>query len=129
LTIADLTILAAIVLAIGSIVPAKLGNSGKYNNANPRDPGFYAQGLRARSQGAHLNGFETFPFFAAAVILAEMRHVPQRSVDILAVAFILIRLIFVLSYLADRSTLRSATWFVGFCCNLAIFFLPVWSLG
>jgi uncharacterized MAPEG superfamily protein len=129
MTIADFMILAAILLATGSIVPAKLRRSGEYNNARPRDPGFYSDGLRARSQGAHQNGFETFPFFAAAVILAEMRHVPQGSVDVLAVAFILIRLIFVFSYLADRSTLRSACWFVGFGCNLAIFFLPVWSRG
>ncbi len=125
MTIADFTLLAAIFLTIVSIVPAKF--SRQYDNATPRDPGFYATGLRARSQGAHLNGFETFPFFAAAVILAEMHHAPQAPLDTLAVAFILIRLMFVMSYLADRPTLRSATWFAGFICNLLIFFLPVLS--
>jgi uncharacterized MAPEG superfamily protein len=127
MTIADLTLLAAVFLTIVPIVPAKLEGSRQYNNANPRDPGFYTPGLRARSQGAHLNGFETFPFFAVAVILAEIRHAPQVTIDTLAVGFILVRLIFVLSYLGDRPTLRSAAWFTGFGGNLAIFFLPVFG--
>jgi uncharacterized MAPEG superfamily protein len=127
MTIADLCLLAAVILTILSIVPAKLDGRRQYDNANPRDPAFYTPGLRARSQGAHMNGFEAFPFFAAAVILAEMRSVPQHTVNILAVAFILARIAYVLLYLTDRPSLRSAVWTVGFVCNLAIFFSPAWA--
>jgi uncharacterized MAPEG superfamily protein len=127
MTIADLTLLAAVMLTILSIGPAKLNGIGEYDNANPRDPRFYTPGLRARSQGAHLNGYEAFPFFAAAVILAEMRHAPQGTLDVLAVAFILIRVVYVLLYLGNRPSLRSLVWSVGFACNLAIFFLPLWA--
>ena len=77
--------------------------------------------------GAHQNGFEAFPLFAAAVILAEMRAVPQGTVDLLAVAFVVVRLVYVLLYLGDRPSLRSMVWWVGFACNLAIFFSPVWA--
>jgi uncharacterized MAPEG superfamily protein len=127
MTIADLCLLAAVVLTILSIMPAKLSGAREYDNGNPRDPRFYTPGLRARSQGAHLNGYETFPFFAAAVILAEMRSVPQATVDALALAFIVARVVYVMLYLADRPTFRSGVWSVAMLCNLAIFFSPVFT--
>ncbi len=127
MTIADLCLLAAVILTIATIAPAKLDGGREYDNANPRDPGFYKPGLRTRSQGAHLNGYEAFPFFAAAVILAEMRLAPQGIVNGLAVAFIVIRVAYVALYLTDRPTARSIVWSAGFVCNLAIFFAPVWA--
>ena len=127
MTIAELCLLAAVVLTILSIAPAKLSGRREYDNGNPRDPRFYTPGLRARSQGAHLNGYEALPFFASAVILAEMRSVPQGPVNVLAVAFITARILYVLLYLADRPGLRSVVWSMGFACNLAIFFSPVWA--
>jgi uncharacterized MAPEG superfamily protein len=127
MTIADLCLLACVALTIASIMPAKLSGVRDYDNANPRDPRFYTPGLRSRSQGAHLNGYEAFPFFAAAVILAEMRSVPQGTVNALAVAFVVVRIAYVLLYLTDRPSARSVAWFVGFACNLAIFFAPVWA--
>ena len=125
MTIADLCLLAAVILTIASIAPAKLNGARTYDNAYPRDPRFYTAGLRARSQGAHLNGYEAFPFFAAAVILAEMRAVPQGTVNALAVAFIVARICYVLLYLTDRPRWRSVVWSVGLACNLAIFFSPL----
>src|ERR1700686_2121129 len=101
MTIADLCLLAAVVLTILSIMPAKFDGRLEFDNGNPRDPRFYTPGLRARSQGAQQNGFETFPFFAAAVILAEMRSVPQGTVNALAVAFVVVRIVYVLLYLTD----------------------------
>jgi len=127
MTIADLCLLAAVVLTILSIAPAKINGERQYDNANPRDPSFYTPGLRARSQGAHLNGYEAFPFFAAAVILAEMRGVPQGTVNTLAVAFIAARIVYVLLYLGNRPTARSIVWSIGFACNLLIFFSPAWT--
>jgi uncharacterized MAPEG superfamily protein len=127
MTIAELCLPASVVLTILSILPGKLDGRREYDNANPRDPRFYTPGLRARSQGAHLNGYEAFPFFAAAVILAEMRSVPQGIVNALAVAFLLARVGYVALYLADRPTLRSVIWSVGLGCNLAIFFSPAWA--
>jgi uncharacterized MAPEG superfamily protein len=129
MTIADLCLLAAVILTVVSIMPAKFDGRREYDNANPRDPRFYTAGLRARSQGAHQNGFEAFPFFAASVILAEMRAVPQPTINILAVAFILARIAYVLLYLTDRPTARSAVWSIGVVCNLAIFFSPIWAKG
>jgi uncharacterized MAPEG superfamily protein len=127
MTIAELCLLACVILTIASVMPAKIIGRREYDNGNPRDPRFYTQGKRARALGAHLNGFEAFPFFAASVILAEMRGVPQPTVNALAVAFVAVRIVYVLLYLGDRPTLRSAVWSIGFVCNLAIFFAPVWA--
>ena len=127
MTIAELCLLGAVVLTILSIMPAKLSGRGEYDNGNPRDPRYFTPGLRSRSQGAHLNGYEAFPFFAVAVILAEMRAVPQGTVDKLAVAFLVARILYVLLYLGDRPSLRSVVWSVGFACNVAIFFSPLWA--
>jgi len=127
MTIAELCLLGAVILTIVSIVPAKLNGAREYDNGNPRDPRFYTPGLRVRSQGAHLNGYEAFPFFAASVILAEMRLVPQSMVNALAAAFLVARILYVLLYLTDRPTSRTVAWSVGLLCNLAIFFSPAWA--
>jgi uncharacterized MAPEG superfamily protein len=46
-----------------------------------------------------------------------------------AVAFVVLRIVYVLMYLTDRPSLRSAAWWIGFFCNLAIFLLPAWAKG
>ena len=117
MTIADLCLLASVILTIASIIPAKASGRREVDNGNPRDPRFYTPGLRARSLGAHLNGYEAFPFFAVSVILAEMRAVSQGTVNELAVAFVVARIVYVLLYLGDRPSLRSVVWFVGFACQ------------
>ena len=127
MTIAELCLLGAVILTLVSILPAKLSGARDYDNANPRDPRFYTPGLRVRSQGAHLNGYEAFPFFAASVILAEMRLVPQSTVNALAAAFLVVRIVYVLLYLTDRPSSRTVAWSVGLLCNLAIFFAPAWA--
>ena len=63
--------------------------------------------MRSRALGAHLNGIETFPFFAFAILLAEFRMAPQPWVDALAIAFLAIRLVYVGPYLTNRPTLRT----------------------
>jgi uncharacterized MAPEG superfamily protein len=127
MTIADLCLLGAVLLIVLSIMPAKLDGRAEYDNANPRDPAFYKPGLRTRALGAHQNGFETFPFFAAAVILAELHGGPQATVNALAVAFLLARVAYVACYLGNRPTARSMVWSLAFACNLGIFFSPLWG--
>lgn len=125
MTIADLCLLGAVMLILFSIMPAKLAGLRAFDNANPRDPAFYRDPFRSRALAAHQNGFETFPFFAAAVLLAEMRAMPQGTVNALALGFLAARIIYVACYLGNQPTLRSVVWTLGFACNLAIFFLPL----
>lgn len=108
-----------------TIVPIKWIGSRHYDNANPRDPAFYTDPIRARALAAHQNGIETFPFFAAAVILAEFRAAPQNLINEMAVLFVIVRIAYVFTYLGNRPRLRSILWNIGFGINVGVFFLPL----
>jgi uncharacterized MAPEG superfamily protein len=125
MTIAEWCIFASVALYLLTIAPFKAIHRRSFNNAKPRDPGFYEDPLRARAFGAHINGIEAFPFFAAAVLLAEFRAAPQNLINELAVLFLIVRIAYVLTYLGNRPSLRSILWNVGFVINVGIFFLPM----
>ena len=79
---------------------------------DPEQPRFQVGGLigqSVRAYGAHLNGLETFPWFAAAVIVAHMVGGPSRIVDILAVIYILAVRIGHLAAYSRRSAASSRT--------------------
>ena len=128
MTLAELMLPTFVLLIIGTIGLAK-GWGGGFDNSKPRDPTFYQEPLRARALAAHQNGWEAFPFFAAAVLLAEMRHGPQGIVNGLAIAFVLLRTVYVAMYVANKPTPRSTVWLCAFAVNLAIFFMPWWARG
>jgi uncharacterized MAPEG superfamily protein len=125
MTIAEWCVFAIVMLYLLSIAPIKWLRFRRFDNSKPRDPAFYEDPLAARSLGAHQNGIEAFPFFAAAILLAEFRACPQRLIDELAVLFVIMRVAYVFTYLGDRPTLRSILWSIGFAINIAIFFMPV----
>ena len=124
MTIAEWCVFGAVLLYLLTIAPVKWIRFRRFDNSKPRDGAFYEDPIAARALGAHLNGLETFPFFAVAVLLAEFRLGPQRLIDELAVLFVIVRIAYVFTYLGDRPTLRSILWSIGFAINLAIFFMP-----
>ena len=125
MTIADFCLFGAVTICLLTIGAAKAGGRREYDNRHPRDGAFYSSGWRARALGAHQNGMEGFAFFAAAVLLAELRGVDQRLVDGLAIAFIIARLTYVIAYIDDRPTLRSVIWSLGLLVNVALFCSPL----
>ncbi len=125
MTVAEWCVFGTVVLYLLTIVPIKWVGFRSYDNAKPRDPGFYDTPLRARALGAHQNGIEAFPFFAAAVLLAEFRAAPQNLINELAVLFLIVRVAYVFTYIGGRPRLRSILWNVGFVINVGIFFLPM----
>ena len=124
MTVAEWCVFGTVMLYLLTIVSIKWIGFRRYDNARPRDPAFYDEPLRARALGAHQNGIEAFPFFAAAVLLAEFRAAPQNLINELAVLFLIVRIAYVLTYIGDRPRLRSILWNVGFLINIAIFFMP-----
>ena len=123
MTIADWCLFGAVILYLVSLAPAKALAAREFDNAQPRDPAFYADPVRGRMLGAHINGIEAFPFFAVAVLLADFRAAPQVWIDGLAILFLSTRILFVLAYVGDRPTLRTTLWNAAFAFNAAIFFL------
>jgi uncharacterized MAPEG superfamily protein len=95
----------------------------RFDNRDPRTWQSKLTGMPARAHAAHLNSFEAFPFFAAAVIVAQLAQAPQPRIDSLALAFVALRLGFGVCYLAGWATLRSLVWALGFTCCVALFFI------
>ena len=101
------------------IVYAKLVGRA-FNNRAPRLALSKLEGAPARAHWAHLNAFEAFPFFAAAVILAMYRDVDQSTVDSYALVFIAARVLHGIFYVADWASLRSLVWFIGLACPVIL---------
>jgi uncharacterized MAPEG superfamily protein len=77
-----------------------------------------------RAYGAHLNGLETFPWFAAAVIVSHMIGGPSRIADVLAVLYVLVRIGHMIAYMFGRQPLRTTAFALSQFIALAIFILP-----
>ncbi len=112
-------VLVAGLLPYAATLTAKGG--ARFDNRNPRAWLAAQSGWRARAHAAQLNGFEAFPLFAAAVLVAQHLHAPQGRVDLLALVFVAARVVYLFTYLADLHVLRSIVWFVGIGSAVAIF--------
>lgn len=123
MTIALWCILIAALLPIVFTAVAKYGHEAGIHKLNRQPRVFQAEltGFRARAHWAHLNSIEAFPPFAAAVLVAQWVHAPQGRIDLLAVLFVVLRLIYGAFYLSDRALLRSLTWFLGLACVIGLF--------
>ena len=120
MTIAYWCVLAAGLMPFLWTIVAKVKGE-RFNNRTPREWQARLSGLPARAHAAHLNAFEAFPLFAAAVLIADRLGAPQATVDMLALAFIALRVLYGILYLADQHALRSLVWFAGIACTVAIF--------
>ncbi|HQQ73557.1 MAG TPA: MAPEG family protein [Pseudomonadales bacterium] len=122
LTIADWCILAAGIL-VPFVFTIYAKASKDFDNSKPRDYMEHLAGARKRAYWAVQNGQETFPLFVAAVLLAERASAAQATVDMLAVGFVVCRLVYGVMYVLDKATLRSLVWVaaMGFIVTLFTF--------
>jgi uncharacterized MAPEG superfamily protein len=120
-------IVAAWVLIYAGKLPVAVAmqRAGGYDNHHPRAQQAALTGWGARSVAAHLNGFETFAPFAAAVLVAHICGAATGTVDLLAVVFVVSRVVYVGLYLADLASLRSMVWSVGWIATFGLFLTPV----
>ena len=100
-------------------------SQGGYDNRAPREWLGKLGGWQARANAAQANTFEALPFFFAAVIIAHQLGAPQTLLDILALLFVTLRIIYVAMYVADLHMARSAIWAAALLVNIAIL-LSVW---
>lgn len=94
-------------------------------NLAPRSFEERLTGWRQRAHWAHLNAFENFPPFVAAVIVAQQLGALQATVDKLALAFIVFRVAHGVFYIANQGVLRSLAFAGGAACTIAIFLSAV----
>jgi uncharacterized MAPEG superfamily protein len=95
---------------------------GGFDNHDPR--GWLARQTdwRARANAAQANSFEALPFFIGAVIIAHQLGAAQARLDILAMLFITLRIIYISMYVADLPTIRSSIWTLALLVNIGILF-------
>ena len=125
-TIAYWCVLVMAILPIVCTGIAKYGmfsksrRDGGYDNHNPRAWLAKQTDWRARANAAQANTFEALPFFFAAVIIAHQLQARQTVVDILALMFVVLRLAYVLMYVADMAKTRSVIWAAALLINIWI---------
>jgi uncharacterized MAPEG superfamily protein len=95
-----------------------------FDNRHPRDQQARLTGWGKRAQGAHMNAFEAFAPFAAAVIVAHLARADARYSAILAVVFVIARVVYTVLYVANKDRLRSAVWMIGLGATVGLFVLP-----
>ena len=121
LTTAYWCVLIAALLPYAWVAIAKAGGK-RYDNRDPR--GWMARQDNPRSMranAAQLNSYEAFAPFAAGVVLAQLAGVDAQRIALLAVVFVVMRVLHGAFYIANVHALRSLVWFGGFACVLALF--------
>jgi uncharacterized MAPEG superfamily protein len=121
MTFAYWMILIATILPGLTVGVAKGAAGRKYDNSAPRAWADTLQGWMRRADWAQRNHFEALPGFAASVFVAELSHVPQTRIDLLAGIFIAARLAYTACYLANLATLRTLVWTLGFAAMIGLF--------
>lgn len=128
-TLAYWCVLLAALLPIVCAGIAKWGmftkppQQGGFDNANPRAWLASQSDWRARANAAQANSFEALPFFMAAVVIAHQLGAHQGRLDLLAFLFIVLRLVYIMMYVADLPKVRTPVWAAAFAVNIVILFV------
>jgi uncharacterized MAPEG superfamily protein len=127
-TVAYWILLFAALLPIACAGLAKWGmfktprKDGGFDNHSPRQWLERQQGWRARANAAQQNTFEALPFFFAAVIIAHQLGAGQTKLDLLCLSWLMLRIFYVITYVGDMPTPRTAIWTGALVVNILILF-------
>ena len=129
LTVAYWAVLVAALLPIACAWLAKSGQmtrprrEGGLDNQHPREWLARQTDWRARANAAQANSFEALPFFIGAVIIAHQLGGSQVRVDVLAFLFVVLRVLYIMMYVANMANARSLVWAVALLVNIALLFV------
>lgn len=118
-------VLVAALLPIVWVSYSKAGVQS--DNRYPREEYDNLPPAKRRAYAAHQNAFESFPFFAAAVIIAITMGASITTVNWLAAIYIVARIAHGVLYINNQSSLRSLAYGLGLIVNIAIFVLPAFK--
>lgn len=94
--------------------------TGSYDNNYPRIQAASLKGFGSRAYAAHKNSFEALTVFATAVLTALATNHLSEAIQLLAIVYLVSRVMYHVFYLMDWATLRSSIWAFGLVCCLAI---------
>lgn len=95
------------------------------DNQNPREFLAKTTGLAARANAVQQNSFESLPLFIAAILMAEYMVVSQHLIMMLGIAYIVLRIIYGICYLANISALRTIIWALSLACPIILLLLVI----
>ncbi|NHB59218.1 hypothetical protein G9F32_14530 [Acinetobacter sp. 194] len=95
------------------------------DNQNPREFLAKTTGLAARANAAQQNSFESLPLFISAILMAEYMVVPQFFIMLLGTAYLVLRVLYGICYMANWATLRSIIWFLSMACPIALLLIVI----
>jgi uncharacterized MAPEG superfamily protein len=117
--------ISALLIYVARMPVAKaMKEQGGYNNHAPREQQAHLTGFGARAVAAHQNCFEAFILFAVGVLMAHTTQTAGWLIDLLAIIFVITRVIYLLCYWGDLPWQRSLVWFIGFVCSLLLMISP-----
>jgi uncharacterized MAPEG superfamily protein len=118
-------LISALLIFVAKIPVAKAMNDlGGYDNHLPRQQQAQLTGFGARALAAHQNCFEAFILFAVGVLMAHTTQTAGWLIDLLAIIFVITRIIYLLCYWVDLAWQRSLVWGVGLLCSLLLMISP-----
>ncbi|MCH2207712.1 MAG: MAPEG family protein [Lentisphaerales bacterium] len=112
MTIAYWCLIAVMVITYTFTGIAKFAKGG-YNNHCPREYLHNLSGWPKRAYWAHINSLEVLPQFIGALIIAHTLGMPQYNIDVAAIVFTVLRLLYGIFYMLDYALTRSYCWLGG----------------
>jgi uncharacterized MAPEG superfamily protein len=119
-----LIILIACLLPYVFSLLARLSSGYKRHlHGSPREYLATQTGLAARANAVQQNSFEGLPLFIAAMLMADYLVVADYFAIVLGSAYIVLRLLYGLSYLYNAHLLRSILWLLATMCPITLLWL------
>ncbi|MDH5766370.1 MAG: MAPEG family protein [Gammaproteobacteria bacterium] len=125
MTTAYWCVLAVITLPYIWVMVARVPTLTLQTNLVPRKTAEEYTGYQQRAYWAHQNALEAIAPFGIVVIIVHLLQAEQGAIDALALGFTGFRIAHGLAYVANLGVIRSAVFFAGMACMLAIFFQAV----
>ncbi|MCY7354100.1 MAG: MAPEG family protein [Lysobacter sp.] len=120
MTIAYICILITALLPYIWVGIAKSGGP-RYDNRDPRGWMAKQENPRVhRASAAQFNAFEAFAPFATSVLMAQFAGVDPQRITWLAIAFVILRVLHGVLYVANNARLRSLAWAGALACVIAL---------
>lgn len=96
---------------------------GRVDNRHPRVQQSELRGTGARVVAAQQNAWESLVVYTVAVFIAHASGMDLRALDGVAVAFLALRTLHAVFYVADFAVTRSVVYALGMGCCVYIFIL------
>ena len=102
----------------------------RYDNREPRRWQAAQDNPRSqRANAAQLNAFEAFAPFAASVLMAQAAGVDPERITMLAIAFVVLRVLHGVFYVLGIAPLRSLVWAGGIAVVTWLMLLAAWHVA